>query len=238
MKKQYTHIYLENIRKTKVKVPLVFIHGYHPPRSIYIPCFCSFIRTCCLFCSPSPHRASVRIRTKLYTQLINTHNLYMGEHLRLLSFYVALLFVDYEVLKHSWNWIVSQNNMSIVFSFYVLQMCLLLLEPCIKFSIYLYERFTGYEINELDAKLNIIGFAINLPRLVILNFLGFWVMIRFRFSFFFIFVIIELVVEFLQLIKNFTKIRGLSKIMDTLPKISREEIELKRLDDTCMVCFR
>ena len=84
--------------------------------------------------------------------------------------------------------------MSIIFSFHILQLFLLLFEPCVKFSIYLYERFTGYEFHELDSKLNIIGFVINLPRLIILNLLGLWIMIRFKFSFFFVFIIIELIV--------------------------------------------
>ena len=158
--------------------------------------------------------------------------------MKLLSFYLVLLFVDFEVLKQSWTWIASQNNMSIVFSFYVLQLLLLLLEPVVKFSIYLYERFTGFEFLELDAKLNVIGLAINLPRLLVLNLLGLWIMFKFRFSFFFVFMIIELVVELLQLLRSFSKIRGLSRMMQSLPKITREEIERQKLDDTCMVCFR
>lgn len=90
----------------------------------------------------------------------------------------------------------------------------------------------------MDAKLNIIGLVINLPRLILLNILGIYIMIKFRFSFFFVFMIIELIVELFQLLRNFSKVRGLGKMMESLPKITREQIEKQKMDDTCMICFR
>lgn len=90
----------------------------------------------------------------------------------------------------------------------------------------------------MDAKLNVVGFIINFPRLIILNIVGIWIMVHFRFSFFFVVMIIEMVVELVQLIKGFKKVRNLSKMMKNLPAITKEDIERKKLDDICMVCFR
>jgi hypothetical protein len=68
------------------------------------------------------------------------------------------------------------------------------------------------------------SFVINLPRLTIL--IAF--VLRFIFSFssiFFLFMLIELLVEVIQLVKGFRKMKELTKTMENLPKVDSEEMK-------------
>jgi hypothetical protein len=81
-----------------------------------------------------------------------------------------------------------------------------------------------YEIRNLDSRLSIMSFVINLPRLTIL--IAF--VLRFIFSFssiFFLFMLIELLVEVIQLVKGFRKMKELTKTMENLPKVDSEEMK-------------
>jgi hypothetical protein len=98
------------------------------------------------------------------------------------------------------------------------------LEPFIKLVAHLYERFTMYEFKNLDYRLSIISFAINLPRLTILIALVLRFIISFS-SVFFFFILVELIVEFIQLIKGFSKMKELTKTMENLPKVEAEEMK-------------
>ena len=69
------------------------------------------------------------------------------------------------VSSGSITWILSNAQLPIIFIFYVLQMFLQSLEPFIKLVAHLYERFTLYEFRNLDYRLSVLGFIINLPRL-------------------------------------------------------------------------
>lgn len=89
---------------------------------------------------------------------------------------------------------------------------------------HLYERFTEEEFKNRDYRLSVVCFAINLPRLIILLLIVLW-MIQSRLTLFYVFMIIEFLVELIQLIKGFRKMRELTNNMDHLPQVSAEEMK-------------
>lgn len=170
------------------------------------------------------------------TQLTNTHSPSLLEPFKVLAFFLLMLFIDYQIIKISYGWILSNAQLPIIFIFYVLQMFLQSLEPFIKLVVHLYERCTLYEFRNLDYRLSVLGFIINLPRLTILIVFVVRFIIGFS-SIFFFFMLLELLVELVQLIKGFRKMKELTKTMDHLPKVEQEEMKNQQ-DNICMVCFR
>lgn len=154
----------------------------------------------------------------------------------MLAFFLALLFIDFQTVRFCYDWFLFKAQLPLIFSFYVLQMSLQSLEPFIKLIAHIYERFTLYEFRNLDYRLSVLGFAINLPRLLllivfVLNF------IMSQHGLFFIFMLLELLVELVQLIKGFRKMKELTQTMDHLPKVEPPEMKQEE-DNICMVCFR
>ncbi len=148
-----------------------------------------------------------------------------------------MIFIDLEVIRGSYRWIFAQGGLPVIFLFYITKLFLMSLEPFLKLATHTYERFTMHEFRNLDYRMSIVSFAINLPRLLILIVFVLWIMVRFRFSIFFLFTMIELVVELVQLIRGFRKMNELTQTMENLPKINAAEFGEEH-DNICMVCFR
>lgn len=149
---------------------------------------------------------------------------------------LIIMFIDYEIIKNSYTWIFSHGGLPIFLLFCIFRMLLTALEPFIKLAVHLYERFTEEEFKNRDYRLSIVCFMINLPRLMILLLIVVW-MIKSRLTIFYVFMIFEFLVELIQLIKGFKKMRELTHNMEHLPQVSAEEMKSQE-DNTCMVCFR
>jgi hypothetical protein len=53
------------------------------------------------------------------------HNLGLAEHYRILGFFLAMLFIDYEIVKYSYKWIFSHGGLPVIFLFYIFKLLLM-----------------------------------------------------------------------------------------------------------------
>lgn len=143
--------------------------------------------------APQPGRLQGQFRTLCLIQLIHTHiSDNMSLNYRLLFFFLVTLFIDWQLVYHTFFWLFSESNDSshILFAYYCITISMSIVEPALSFMIHFYEIYTNCPIENSDVNLVKLKFIINVPRLIIQLFLSMLIAYRFTLSFLMIFTLI------------------------------------------------
>lgn len=116
----------------------------------------------------------------------------MTMNYRLLLHFLIMLFVDYELVIHTYHWLFIEVSDSsyILFSYYCISISMSIIEPALSFILHFYEVYTNCQIENLDINIVKLKFIINVPRLLIQLFISALITFQFTMSFLMIFTLI------------------------------------------------